>query len=398
MPESNAMLSVRESYAPNKWTKFLWWLSTAEQELLKDCVIDRSRYAIVGYTVLCTWLFATAAWSYFFSTVVNNIFIAAMLGLFMGGIILCIDRALIKGIQKTNKKRMLPLLFRLLLAGTIGTFMAQPALLYLFDKEIQLQISLDNEQRKKQKALQQNDAFLIVQAEQEAIKKQAEEQLSAKYKEVSAARNNFIAETDGTGGSKKVGLENIAKAKKREYEKLDDEYRLLAARLLPNIQQADSILQSITYQKQKEQQLFQQLLNDGFLTRIEALQHLTNNHTALQIRYWLLVAILILIELMPVISKMMLPAGSYEQKVLLREEMEKEIVAQNIVHEKDLKQHYNQITFETDKTFIAHFVEDTATDRKDHLKSKIGNWNPNLQTYDDVWGDVKKEMLSKQEF
>lgn len=398
MPESNPMLSVRESYAPTKWTKFLWWLSTAETELLKDCVIDRSRYAIIGYTVLCTWLFATAAWSYFFSTVVNNFFIAVFLGMFMGGIILCIDRALIKGINKANKKKALPLLFRFLLAGTIGTFMAQPALLYLFDKEIQLQISLDNEQRKKQKSLQQNEAFILVQNEQLAIKKQAEEQLSNKYKEVAAARNNFIAETDGTGGSKKIGLENIAKAKKREYEKLDEEYQLLSAQLLPNIKQADSILQSISYQKQKEQQLFQQLLNDGFLTRIEALQHLTNNHTSLQIRYWLLVAILILIELMPVISKMMLPAGSYEQKVVMREEMEKEIISRNIEHERNLKQYYNQVAFEADKTFIGRFVEDTANERKQHLKAKVSNWAPPLQTYDEVWSDVKKDMLSKQEF
>ncbi len=136
MPQSVHSLSQRESYTPAIFTRFLWWLATAEKELLIDCVIDRNRYAITGMTVLATWLFATLAWIYFFSTVISNIFAAIALGLFMGGIILTIDRALIKGITSNNKKRVAPLLFRSVLALTIGTFMAQPALLYLFNKEI----------------------------------------------------------------------------------------------------------------------------------------------------------------------------------------------------------------------------------------------------------------------
>src|SRR4249919_3865438 len=90
-------LSQRESYTPSLFTKFLWWLATAEKELIIDCAIDRNRYAITGITVLGTWLFATLAWTYFFSTVVTGFWTALLLGIFMGGIILGIDRALIKG-------------------------------------------------------------------------------------------------------------------------------------------------------------------------------------------------------------------------------------------------------------------------------------------------------------
>src|SRR6476661_10417070 len=148
MMEKNYAFSQRESYAPSQFTQFLWWLSTAEKEILIDSVVDRNRYRIIGMTVLGTWLFATFTWTYFFSTIVDSIFIAVALGIFMGFIILTIDRALIKGITKFNKKRFAPLLFRGLLALTIGTFMAQPAVLYMFDKEIKLQISLDNEKKK----------------------------------------------------------------------------------------------------------------------------------------------------------------------------------------------------------------------------------------------------------
>src|SRR5438552_7592985 len=127
MESTTHSLSQREIYTPSGFTRFLWWLSTAEKELIKDCTVDRNRYAITGMTVLGTWMFATLAWSYFFSTVVSNSFVAIMLGIFMGGIILCIDRALIKGINAQNKRKFWPLFIRGLLALTIGTFMAQPA-------------------------------------------------------------------------------------------------------------------------------------------------------------------------------------------------------------------------------------------------------------------------------
>jgi len=103
MKEKNIALFQRETYAPSSLTKFLWWLSTTEKEILADAAIDRNRYSIIGMTVLATWTFATFAWTYFFFTVVNSILIAILLGIFMGAIILTIDRALIKGITKYNK-------------------------------------------------------------------------------------------------------------------------------------------------------------------------------------------------------------------------------------------------------------------------------------------------------
>src|SRR4051812_15879509 len=120
MTGRNIALSQRTSYTPSRFTFFLWWLSTAEKELLIDSVVDRNRYRIIGMTVLGTWAFATFAWTYFFSTVADSMPLSIALGLFMGFIILTIDRALIKGINKFNKRKFIPLLFRGILALTIG--------------------------------------------------------------------------------------------------------------------------------------------------------------------------------------------------------------------------------------------------------------------------------------
>jgi len=396
--ESVHMLSHRESYKVTGWTKFLWWLSTAEKELLQDCVIDRNRYSIIGMTVLGTWMFATLAWTYFFSTVVSNVYACFALGIFMGGIILTIDRALIKGINKFNKNKFTPLLFRGLLAITIGMFMAQPALLYLFDKEIHVQISLDNEQKKKDKLLQQESALSSTKRDMLLQKQQWQQQLDNKYKEVSVARNNFIAETDGTGGSKKIGLKDIAQAKQKEYLKLDQEYQQLLGILQPRIKQADSVLNRMESAVQIEQQNFNQLLNDGFLTRIEALNNLIKSNTALQYRYYLLVIILLLIELMPVLSKTILPAGTYDEKVLTREKMEKEIVRQNIVHEQSLKELYNKLALEQDTDFLTRFFVTAKEERAAKMTTQFNSWKEaSDHSFDTVWNGFKKDLLTKQE-
>ena len=310
------------SIKPGKFTKFLWWLSTAERELIESAVIDRNRYAITGMTVLGTWLFATLAWAYFFSTVVANIWGPIVLGIFMGGIILGIDRALIKGINQNNKLKLVPISFRVLLAMTIGMFMAQPALLYLFDKEIHTQISVDNEQRKRIKIQQQDSVYVSIKQPLLLQRNQLQSQLLAKDKEVSAARESFIAETDGTGGSKKIGLKEIAKAKQDAYQKLQLNYIALEQSLTPEIRTADSTLKNIDAGILKEQAAFENLLNDGFITRIEALNNLIKNNSAVAFRYYLLVVILMLIELMPVIAKTLLPSGTYDEHAKLQEEYE----------------------------------------------------------------------------
>ncbi len=391
-------VSQRETYVPNQFTDFLWWLSTAEKEILVDSIVDRNRYKIIGMTVLATWAFATFTWTYFFSTIVDAFLLAIALGLFMGFIILTIDRALIKGITKFNKRKLAPLLFRGLLALTIGTFMAQPAVLYMFDKEIKLQTSLDNE---KKKMLKQQELTALYKTPKEALIKERaalKTELDLKYDAVNIARNNFIAETDGSGGSGKVGIKDIAIAKRNEYQKLDGEYQILLKETQPKLDSADAALKEIDNKIKTEETNFTTYLNNGFLTRVEALTNLLKNNAALQFRYYLIVFILMLIELMPVIAKTMLPSGSYDEKVMLREEMEIDIAHSNIRKEQQLKEIYNQLAFENDTEAIKAFFTLTKDDRNEKIKTFSKKWKEeNPQTFDDLWEKMKKEILTKQE-
>ncbi len=396
--EKNIAVSQREHYEPSQFTEFLWWLATAEKEVLIDSVIDRNRYRIIGMTVLITWVFASFAWGYFFNTVVDSVFIAIALGLFMGFIILTIDRALIKGITKFNKRKLAPLLFRGLLALTIGTFMAQPAVLYMFDKEIKLQTSLDNEKKKMQK---QQEVEALFKSRKELVTKQRDavkNELALKYDAVSKARENFLAETDGSGGTGKIGIKDIAIAKRNEYQKLDAEYQTLLKQDQPKLDSSDAALKEIADKMKAEEANFASYLNNGFLTRVEALNNLVKNNDALAFRYYLIVFILMLIELMPVIAKTMLPSGSYDEKVMLREEMEIAIANTNIKKEQGLKELYNQLAFESDSEAITAFFSLSKDDRHEKMKAFSKKWKEeNHQTFDGLWEKMKKEILTKQE-
>jgi len=396
--KKNIALSQRESYEPSQFSEFLWWLSTAEKEILVDSVVDRNRYRIIGMTVLATWAFASFTWTYFFSTFVDSVFIAVALGLFMGFIILTIDRALIKGITRFNKRKLAPLLFRGLLAVTIGTFMAQPAVLYMFDKEIKLQTSLDNE---KKKIIKQQELVSLYQVPKQELVKQKNSlkaELDLKYAAVNKARENFIAETDGSGGSGKVGIKDIAIAKRNEYQKLDAEYQVLLKETQPKTDSADAALKEIDNKIKTEEANFLLYLNNGFLTRVEALANLLKNSPALQFRYYLIVFILMLIELMPVIAKTILPSGSYDEKVMLRETMEMDIAHSNIRKEQQLKELYNQMAFDNDSEAITAFFALTKEDRNEKMRSFSNRWKEeNHQTFDGLWEKMKREILTKQE-
>ncbi|HMO60794.1 MAG TPA: DUF4407 domain-containing protein [Ferruginibacter sp.] len=380
---------------PSAFTRLLWWLSTAEESLLKDAVVDGNRHRIIGMTVLATWAFATLAWLYFFTTVTPSLPLAVFMGLFMGAIILTIDRALIKGISRNSKNKWLSLLLRGALAAAIGIFMAQPALLFMFRKEIALQVSHDNEGRKMQKRQELDSLYASQRATLLLQKKQLQQEAALLNSAVDGARQNYIAEADGSGGTGRVGLKAIALAKKAEYERLYNDYTVLQQRQQPQLMMIDKALDTIEAAVHKEEQAFVLLLNDGFLTQAEALNNLLQKSNALKMRYWLLTIILLLIELMPVLSKLMLPSGTYEQRVQLREAMEKQLAIDAFQKEQQLLEMYNQQLFTNDSETIRNFFSSTQELRKEKQQHFNTQWQQGQQSFSSLWQQVKNSLLGR---
>jgi uncharacterized ion transporter superfamily protein YfcC len=125
---------------------------------------------------------------------------------------------------------------------------------------------------------------------------------------------------------------------------------------------------------------------------------LVKSNTALQFRYYLIVVILVLIELMPVIAKTMLPSGTYDEKVQLTEQMELLIAKSNQLKAQELKELYNQLAKNQDESFLRQFFDTASTSRKEKMSQQFSHWKTDTtESFDGFWERIKKDMLTKQE-
>jgi hypothetical protein len=390
--QANEQQQDHQSYS--KTDAVLWWMATAEPQLIKDFEVDKNRFRIIGFIVLCTAIFAALAWTYFFSTTISSALVYVPMGLFMGFVVLSIDRALIKGISKSNKNKVGPLLLRGLLAVTIGLFMAQPAVLYLFDKEVKMQASLDNEGRKQLKRKQLDSLYAGQKNVLQAERTKLELNLQARYNDMLLAQKNYLAETDGTGGSGKVGISTIAIAKKKEFERLDAFFTQTRLQDQPKIDTLTSKLNALENDIKKQEELFAGLLNDGFLTRIEAMQHLVEANQAVAFRYYLIVAILMLIELMPVIIKSMMPSGPYEQQVQTTDLLNKEKIQHEANIRRALEMTFEEKTIANHHLLLDHTFSELHQSQRRELQSMIAEREKNTaQPLATWWAGIRKRLF-----
>jgi hypothetical protein len=238
----------------------------------------------------------------------------------MGFIVLTIDRVLVAGIQQdSTQNNSGAIAFRVVLALCLGAFMAQPALLYLFRKDIELQLIADKEVKRQQLVAEIEQSTKVQKAPSLFLLDSLNAMRTGLDSQVIQLRQAYLQEIDGSGGTGKIGIASIAKAKKEALdlatEKLNVFNQQSGPTLLKVNAKMDSI-QSVAANKIKE---FDAKENSGFLSQIEALQHLLNENIALKWRYLLLLCILLLIELSPILSKLLLKTRVYNHRLMLEE-------------------------------------------------------------------------------
>lgn len=376
---------------PDGFSKFLWWLATADAEILKDCKVDKERYRIIGIAVLVTWLFATLAWGYFFSTVVKDDLVVAGLALFFGFAVLSIDRSLIAAMSRNGSKpQFLPVAFRLLLAITIGLFISQPVVLMLFKKDIDAQMVLDRQSKL--------DHFRKEQAELNLVRtKELKQQLSTlnsqqtqKEDQVKDYKDGYIRETDGTGGSGKIGESAIARVKKGEYLKAEEDLRKLKKDLEPQRLEKEAQLATMFSEDSLKEQAYMGTLTDGFLTQTEALNTLTEEHPPLKQRYRLIVFIITLIEIMPLLTKLMMPKGEYEERLAALTAGS----ANESRLKKELQEHYQAGAAAADGEVIDHIFNLTEAQRRKEAEKVVKDWETaDGRSFRNLWASARRLLL-----
>lgn len=327
MAESSNQMNQKKESESDQMTEILWWFSTAIKELIKDCTVDRNRYKIVGSAMLFTWLYATLAWGYFWSTNSDSPFLFVSLGIFMGGFVLSIDRVLISSINK-KKNNIVAIVLRIVMALCIGAFLAQPIILFIFSSDVDREIPILLDKKLAEKKIEVEQVYQSRKDELLANKKKLETELKEKTDLATEKQNDYLKEIDGTGGSGKYGIGGIAEAKKNSYMTVKEDLEKQGKSITTELEKITKELDEINLKVTKSVADFEKTLDGkGFLIKKEALQSLFDKDKthSLQNQYYLLMVILTLFELIPIISKLFLSYGAYDTKVALREDLEMKV-------------------------------------------------------------------------
>ncbi len=300
---------------------FFWYCSGADSSLLKDCPTESSRYVGIGATIFFTGLFASLAAGYALFTVFDSVAIAFILGLVWGLMIFNLDRYIVSSMRKRGSvfnefKMALP---RIILALFISIVIAKPLELKIFEKEINAELTVMEQEIYARQENQVREKFIAprnVLTEEIAQLKQEIEMKANKRDELATIAQK---EADGTGGTGKRNAGPIYRIKKADADRQEMEFKLLVAN---NTVLINSKLQQLGKLDSINNMELANLKREGIggpAARIDALRRLTEQSTAIWWTNIFIILLFIAIETSPIFVKLISKKGPYDYSLETKE-------------------------------------------------------------------------------
>lgn len=298
----------------SKINSFLLYCSGVSLPILKKSPTEYNKYIGIGATVFFTGLFAIIAASYAFLYISDHIIICCLFGLIWGLMIFNLDRLIVGSTRKTNsiRKDSLLVLPRIIMAIFISIVIATPLELKIFEKEIDQELKLINktyqEQQRANIALEVDSLKRIQGKNIDAIEQQLKDKENIRNKMITIAQE----EADGTGGSGQQNLGPIYLIKKLDAETAQKEYSALYKRNKILIDKALLKIDSLGYYQKLAVSHIDTLEADGIASRLVALNNLAQRENIVFIVRLFITLLFIIIELSPILIKLMIERGPYD--------------------------------------------------------------------------------------
>lgn len=296
---------------------FLWWCAGTHQKLLKEFPSEHTKYSGLGGVILATFVLATISAGYAIHTVFNNWFWTIGFAIIWGVIIFNFDRFLVSTMRKygiSKRKQLWMAVPRIALALLIGVVIARPLEMKVFEKEISVKMT-ENLHKK----IQLNDSLLAMENKSLLTNTAAERQrlLDRKLAIEDTLHNlqmAYLQEADGTGGSGQRGIENITRLKQDAFNQAKIQFAPELAMLANNISSKDSLVNTANAAMEEKRKQYETsaIANMGFLERNKALSDLSDQEASVFWASLLISMLIILIEIGPVLSKLIMPVGPYD--------------------------------------------------------------------------------------
>jgi len=302
--------------------------SGSDTDILEQCSKgEQNKYAGIGATVFFTAVMAFIAASFALYTVFDNIYTSVFFGLIWGLLIFNLDRYIVSTIKKTGNAidELIQASPRILLAVIIAVVISKPLELKIFEKEInQVLLEQKNEltlANKNQIAQQFNPNIENLNTDITSL----QQQIDAKEAEVNGLYDTYIAEAEGTAGTKLLGKGPVYKEKRDKHDSLLAELQLLKEENKTKIAASESQIAKLRGDYETQVESTQPIINnfDGLMARVNALGKLP----------WLpslfIFLLFLAIETSPIFAKLLSPKGAYDFKLDDEETAIKTNVLQN---------------------------------------------------------------------
>lgn len=305
----------------NKIKSFFWLCSGASIRHLEDCPSDSSKYAGIGATIFFTSVFAALASFYALYTVFDNYIVAGIFGLLWGLMIFNLDRFIVSSIRKNKNKwkNFYHVLPRIALAVLISVVIAKPLELKVFEKEIDSEIVLMQEEQRQlnENLLSKRFDLPTNQLNQEiALLKQ---EILDQQEKRDVLRRIAREEADGTGGTKVRNPGPIYKIKKEAADKVEEELKEL--RVVNNqliSEKQEELKQLKTNLDEAKAQMVDAELS-GLASRMVALDRLGSKNQSIWQANLFIMILFIILECSPIIVKLVTDKSPYDHVIELEE-------------------------------------------------------------------------------
>nr|WP_242030224.1 DUF4407 domain-containing protein [Microcystis wesenbergii] len=293
----------------------------------ESCRTERYKYESIGTTVILTAIMAFCSGGYALFTVFGSLTISISLGFIWGSIIFNLDRFFILTASQNKSSSKLQFWVgaatRLSIAILLGFIVAKPLELRLFESEINQKISQQRREREREESRKDQDTPDVkrinkINEEIDNLTREKNQASDALQK----ARIDAIEEIEGKGVTGKPGVGTIAKERQKNVETIEKSVTFLDSRIQDLLKEKNSLIKkqqsslSIKTPQKKEWQ------EGSLLDRISALEALSKDDPAIAITNKLITLLLIIIEIAPVLVKILSKEGLYE-KLLEKETIDR---------------------------------------------------------------------------
>lgn len=294
--------------------QFFILCSGADKDILENCSEgEQTKFVGIGATVFFTAVMAFIASAYALFTVFDSIYPAVTFGLVWSLLIFNLDRFIVSTIRKRDNKsnEFLQATPRIILAVIIAIVISKPLEIKIFEKEINTVLLKEKNAMALQNKKEVANYFKSDLDKNKAEVNSLKAEISQKENEVNTYYQTYIAEAEGTAGTKKLGKGPVFKEKIAKHDLAKKELDSLQKKNLTKITELEKTAATLKTDLDKKISQTQPIIDgfDGLMARINALDKLP------WIPSFFIMLLFLAIETSPIIAKLLSPKGEYDFKL-----------------------------------------------------------------------------------